>query len=286
MLAPQTFIQGYSCIKETSLVSHIPIDKIKSVIIGDGIVFRPHKNSLKDVASGKTGTLNNVASQLLLYLLQNGNDISTRDEILLNVFQRNGARATDANLNQHVSFIRKVITSIGHPAEVVVTVPRMGFRIGEFVIHFQLLEEPQKAGEPVAAVSDARKGRKRASRWTIGLTGLITSIAVLATYWWTWIPDEIPMVDVSVLRTVSWQQCQIHILGNASTDNITEKRAQDIFQEAGITPDCSVKKDLYLNTWASNYDLINWTFAAECGYNNGYYHCHSQYHHREEWYED
>lgn len=68
------------------MVSHIPIDKIKSVIIGDGIVFRPHKNSLKDVASGKTGTLNNVASQLLLYLLQNGNDISTRDEILLNVF--------------------------------------------------------------------------------------------------------------------------------------------------------------------------------------------------------
>ncbi|HHI3896139.1 TPA: hypothetical protein ACP5AR_002503 [Klebsiella aerogenes] len=84
------------------MISHIPINKIKSVIIGDGLVFRPLKNTLKDVASGEIATLNNVATQLLLYLLQNGKEISSRDEILLNVFQHNGARATDANLNQHI----------------------------------------------------------------------------------------------------------------------------------------------------------------------------------------
>lgn len=99
------------------MISHIPINKIKSVIIGDGLVFRPHKNTLKDLASGEMATLNNVATQLLLYLLQNGKEISSRDEILLNVFQHNGARATDANLNQHISFLRKAITSTGHPAE-------------------------------------------------------------------------------------------------------------------------------------------------------------------------
>lgn len=89
------------------MISHIPINKIKSVIIGDGLVFRPLKNTLKDVASGEIATLNNVATQLLLYLLQNGKEISSRDEILLNVFQHNGARATDANLNQHISFCAK-----------------------------------------------------------------------------------------------------------------------------------------------------------------------------------
>ncbi|XXD07092.1 winged helix-turn-helix domain-containing protein [Klebsiella sp. R445] len=286
MLTPQSFIQGDSCIKETSLVSHIPICKIKSVIIDGGLVFRPQKNSLKDVGSGKTGHLNNVASQLLLYLLQNGSEVSTRDEVLLNVFQRNGARATDANLNQHISFIRKVITSIGHPAEVIVTVPRMGFKIGEFGINFQLLEAPENDKGLTVDAGNVKEHSRKTSRWAIGLTGLITSIAVLATYWWTWIPNNIPMIDVSVLRTIEWQQCHIHILGNASTDNITDKSAQDIFKDTGIAPDCSVKKDLYLNAWASNHDLINWKFAAECGRNNGYYYCHSQYHHREEWYED
>jgi hypothetical protein len=33
------------------------------VIIGDGLVFRPLKNTLKDVASGEIATLNNVATQ-------------------------------------------------------------------------------------------------------------------------------------------------------------------------------------------------------------------------------
>lgn len=75
--------------------------------------------------------------------MQNGSEVSTRDEVLLNVFQRNGARATDVNLNQHIFFIRKVITAIGHPAEVIVTMPGIGFKIGEFGINFQLLEAPE-----------------------------------------------------------------------------------------------------------------------------------------------
>lgn len=88
-------------------------------------------------------TLNNVATQLLLYLLQNGKEISSRDEILQNVFQHNGARATDANLNQHISFLRKAITSTGHPAELIVTIPRIGFRMGDASINIQQLEEAQ-----------------------------------------------------------------------------------------------------------------------------------------------
>ncbi|HHR1068119.1 TPA: winged helix-turn-helix domain-containing protein [Klebsiella aerogenes] len=145
------------------MISHIPINKIKSVIIGDGLVFRPLKNTLKDVASGEIATLNNVATQLLLYLLQNGKEISSRDEILLNVFQHNGARATDANLNQHISFLRKAITSTGHPAELIVTIPRIGFRMGDVNINIQLQEEAQTAARVAYVASTPR--RKKPNRW-------------------------------------------------------------------------------------------------------------------------
>ncbi|MDM3323178.1 winged helix-turn-helix domain-containing protein [Citrobacter sp. Cb080] len=164
------------------MISHIPINKIKSVIIGDGLVFRPHKNTLKDLASGEMATLNNVATQLLLYLLQNGKEISSRDEILLNVFQHNGARATDANLNQHISFLRKAITSTGHPAELIVTIPRMGFRMGDANINIQQLEEAQAPARIANVASTLNK--KKQSRWPVAITALITGIAVLATAWW------------------------------------------------------------------------------------------------------
>ena len=146
------------------MISHIPINKIKSVIIGDGLVFRPLKNTLKDVASGEIATLNNVATQLLLYLLQNGKEISSRDEILLNVFQQNGARATDANLNQHISFLRKAITSTGHPAELIVTIPRIGFRMGDVNINIQLQEEAQTAAR-VAYVASTYTARSKKRTW-------------------------------------------------------------------------------------------------------------------------
>lgn len=262
------------------MISHIPIKKIKSVIIGDGLVFRPHKNTLKDLTSGETATLNNVASLLLLYLLQNGKEISTRDEILLNVFQHNGARATDANLNQHISFLRKAITSTGHPAEFIVTIPRMGFRMGDVSINIQQREEVQIPDPPPTPVPAQKK--KKHNRWPVAITALITGIAVLATAWLTWIPNEIFMTDASILRTINYEKCRVHILGNALTDTITEKKARDIFQSVGINPNCSHTKDLYLNTWSSNHNLIDWSFAAECGLNLGYYHCASLYRHHEE----
>ncbi|HDS4021524.1 TPA: winged helix-turn-helix domain-containing protein [Klebsiella aerogenes] len=262
------------------MISHIPINKNKSVIIGDGLVFRPLKNTLKDVASGEIATLNNVATQLLLYLLQNGKEISSRDEILLNVFQHNGARATDANLNQHISFLRKAITSTGHPAELIVTIPRIGFRMGDVNINIQLQEEAQTAARVAYVASTPR--RKKPNRWPVAITALITSIAVLATAWLTWIPNHIAMTDAAILRTIDYEQCRVHILGNALTDTITEKKALDIFKSVGISPNCSHPKDLYLNTWASNHNLVEWSFAAECGLNLGYYHCISQYRHHEE----
>ncbi|HGY5077271.1 MULTISPECIES: winged helix-turn-helix domain-containing protein [Citrobacter] len=262
------------------MISHIPINKIKSVIIGDGLVFKPHKNTLKDISSGEIATLNNVAVQLLMYLLQNGKDISTRDEILLNVFQHNGARATDANLNQHISFLRKAITSTGHPAEYIVTIPRTGFRMGDVNINIQQQEE-KKPLTSTASFTSVRKTKKQ-NRWPIAITALITGIAVLATAWLTWIPNEIAMTDASILRTIDYEQCRVHILGNALTDTITEKKALDIFKSVGINPNCSTPKELYLNTWSSNHNLVDWSFAAECGLNLGYYHCISQYRHHEE----
>lgn len=281
------------------MAAHIPINKIKSIVIGDGMVFRPHKNTVKDITSGKKGTLNNVASHLLLYLLQNGKNISTRDEILQNVFQHNGARATDANLNQHISFLRKVITSIGHSAELVITIPRMGFRISDARINFQLFEEspvsdidaeadsdvhinsntntdPPNRAQPVAA-------KKPVQRLIVKFSALITIFLIITTYWYTGISQTLPIPQASVLRTVKLQQCQIHILGNTYTDSISKDKAMAMFRLVDAKPDCSTQKDIYISAWASNNQFINWTFTAECGYNNGYYYCSNHYHHQEEW---
>lgn len=266
------------------MLSHIAMNNIKSVTIGDSIVFKPHNNTLQDIKTGKIATLNNIASLLFLYLLQNGKETSTRDEVLLNVFQQNGARATDANLNQHISSIRKALTSIDHLAEVIVTTPRIGFYISDENIHIQLnaaaIASEAKSCTPVPLKNE--EVNERSGQKIILVTALLTTIAVALIWWWTSRSSPLPVGKISVLRTIAIDNCKIHILGNAKTDYITEEKAKNIIQHLDAKPDCTTTKDIYINVWESNYELINWKFSAECGYNLGYYHCLSKYQYTEE----
>ncbi|KJM66244.1 transcriptional regulator [Pluralibacter gergoviae] len=266
------------------MFSHIPLDNIKSVIIGNDILFEPSKNTLQDIKSGKSASLNNIACQLFLYLLQNGKEISTRDEILLNVFQHNGARATDANLNQHISSIRKAITTIEHSAEILVTTPRVGFNIVEDSIIFNLRQKLEAKLDKVDATlaASSKKVSKIIGKGAFIVTIALSILAVALTWRLTEHSVPIPMGDISILSTTSWQQCKIHIMGNVKTDSFTEKKALDIFQTMDNNTDCSTKKDIYINIWQSNHQLIDWKFSAECGYNMGYYHCLSKYNYHEQ----
>ena len=100
-------------------------------------------------------------------------------------------------INQHISFLRKAITSTGHPAELIVTIPRMGFRMGDANINIQQLEEAQAPARIANVASTLNK--KKQSRWPVAITALITGIAVLATAWLTWTPNEIAMTDATIL---------------------------------------------------------------------------------------
>lgn len=261
------------------MFSHIPVSNIKSVIIGNNIVLKPGKNTVQDIKNGKNAALNNIACQLFLYLLQNGKEISTRDEVLLNVFQHNGARATDANLNQHISSIRKAITTLGHSAEILVTIPRVGFNIIEENIHFNLNQETEPLTEEHAVQNTLPPAGEYSRRGIAALaaSALLSITAVGLTWKLTQHSDALPMGKISILHTAKWQRCKIHIMGNVITDNFTEKRTMDVFHGMNYQPDCSSEKDIYINVWQSNHQPINWKFIAECGYNQGYYHCLSKY---------
>ncbi|EMH4163958.1 winged helix-turn-helix domain-containing protein [Pluralibacter gergoviae] len=261
------------------MLSHIPMNNVKSVTIGDDIVFKPHKNMLQNIKTGNVATLNNIASLLFLYLLQNGKETSTRDEVLLNVFQQNGARATDANLNQHISSIRKALTSIGHLAEVIVTTPRIGFYISDEHIHIQVNDaEIASETKPCTSVSvDNEEAKVKSGQRITLVIALLTIIAVTFVWWWTSRSNPLPVGKISVLQTVAIDNCKAHILGNNKTDYITYEKAKSIIQHLDFKPDCRSTKDIYINVWESNYELITWKFSAECGFNQGYYHCLSKY---------
>lgn len=221
--------------------------------------------------------LNNIASHLFLYLLQNGPKVSTRDEILLNVFQHNGSRATDANLNQHISSIRKAITAIDHSADLIITTPRVGFHIDESNIHFHLNQQINPKDDSPPGIPPSAKPSKKNQRALIAVTALIMLSATAVVGALSYNTHQIPMGEVSILRTLKVEQCEVHILGSKKADHVSTEKAKAIFQQLDARPDCSSEKDIYINIWQSNYHLLDLKFSAECGYLQGFYHCISKY---------
>lgn len=94
-----------------------------------------HAQTADDVAISVTH------AQLLSLLIEYQGFAVSRNEIFEKIFDVNGAHATNNNLNQNVSVLRKQIAALGIDNEVITTVPRVGFMISDSVLIEPLQDE-------------------------------------------------------------------------------------------------------------------------------------------------
>lgn len=72
--------------------------------------------------------LTKPATRLLLVLIQNNGISVTRETLLDNVWLTYGFTASNAGLNNYISELRKAFTSLGCHHELIITIPKLGFR--------------------------------------------------------------------------------------------------------------------------------------------------------------
>lgn len=98
--------------------------------------------------------------------------ISSRDEILQNVFQHNGARATDASIS--ISFLQSNV--YGPSCRAVVTIPRIGFRMSDASISYSATGGIASVQNSQCCI-DAREKETEIPAWPVTITTLSTGIA-------------------------------------------------------------------------------------------------------------
>lgn len=96
-------------------------------IINNNIKYHEDKSELELLHADAepivlTGTLN----RLLSALVRNNNVILSREALLTQVWEDHGQVASGNNLNNSISMLRKIFTSLG-VEEIIVTLPRQGF---------------------------------------------------------------------------------------------------------------------------------------------------------------
>lgn len=98
------------------------------------ITFDTEDASLVNVLTGDCVELSQTSTRLLAELLNHHGDLLSRNEIFQSVFDKYGARASNSNLNQYISTLRRNLCDLGVEKEIIVTVPRIGFKISEEAI--------------------------------------------------------------------------------------------------------------------------------------------------------
>ncbi|CAI0979983.1 winged helix-turn-helix domain-containing protein [Serratia entomophila] len=99
-------------------------------IINSKIVFSVDEGTLSVYESAETPVkLSKPACRLLLELIKKNNHSVSRDELLQRVWINYSPTASNAGLNNYIREIRKALLSIGMDNNIIVTIPKLGFKL-------------------------------------------------------------------------------------------------------------------------------------------------------------
>ncbi|AVN32291.1 winged helix-turn-helix domain-containing protein [Serratia marcescens] len=98
-------------------------------IVNKTVVFDSNEMTLYLYENTQIVTrLTKPATRLLLTLIQNSGVNVNRDTLLENVWLTYGFTASNAGLNNYISELRKAFSSLGYKHELIITIPKLGFR--------------------------------------------------------------------------------------------------------------------------------------------------------------
>ena len=124
-------------------------------LISEEIKFNPEDGSLTHCATQETVKLTLTASRLLETLLKAPDGILSREQLLTMVWDNYGLQASNSSLNQYISILRRTLAAFGCE-ELIITVPKMGFRLNPDITLQLPLPVPLKEPEQVISQRDGK----------------------------------------------------------------------------------------------------------------------------------
>lgn len=210
------------------------------------ITFDTEDASLVNLLTGDCVELSQTSTRLLAELLNHRGDILSRNEIFQSVFDKYGARASNSNLNQYISTLRRNLSDLGVEKEIIVTVPRIGFKIAEDAIinndreyRTPFLEE--KAPETTVISQPHPPLRQN-----------ITRIIAVAVAFLLLIIKPGTFRDDSDMQKLIEDRCVIFMPSSLSLDDVKKG-----FNFATQPFDCTKAKELYVYKQQVKSDLGN-----------------------------
>ncbi|EMS9661220.1 winged helix-turn-helix domain-containing protein [Klebsiella aerogenes] len=145
-------------------------------ICNNSLLFDPEAHTVSVVGQPESVlTLSAPAVRLLQEFIRHKGSELSREELITRVWQEFGFTPSGNNLNKAISELRKSFQALGEHHELIVTIPRYGFRFDADVIFQPAQNIDTSAPEPQLQKAEKRKQPPRLKWWLI-FTALLASV--------------------------------------------------------------------------------------------------------------
>jgi DNA-binding winged helix-turn-helix (wHTH) protein len=221
--------------------------------------------------------LTKPASRLLCELIENNRNTLYRDIIIQNVWVKYGFAPSNANLSNHISELRKAFVNLGLDSDVIITVPKVGFRMEaeihpvikkEKIIKEVKIEEksPVIVDEPTMLIDERTLSQPESliekSRKTVKLKIIILVVTLLLASAAGVAFLLLPKSDVIPLVTTI-DKCNIYSLTSVKPPTDFIKTVNSRMENEKI--DCAQESlDIYYADTRKNNDKMKISFMSVC----------------------
>lgn len=222
--------------------------------------------------------LSNPATRLLSELIRNNKIELTREALIKHVWEDYGFSPSSATLSNHISELRKAFKALGLSKDILITVPRIGFKM-DAEIHpetkppkeslsaeqMDLLPPiSQQATEVNIVAGDVAVSSKKPSRkMKMAALSLLLALGVTAaaTTWLTLSKNEQP----ALIGTQD--KCRIFTLGEWKPEPDQAGRVKKMLADEEV--DCTqTDRDIYYMEARPANNLLKVSFMAACAKNS------------------
>lgn len=252
------------------------------------VVFDPENRTLALNNNNQTAIeLSKPSCRVLNEFIKNSGDNLSRDSLLKNAWEDYGFPPSNASLNNCISDLRKSFVSLGIEKPIIITLPRLGFRM-EADIHPAPKQEADanvKNVEPVATKPENVEAVKQAETanylprvmpeklikktMVMPILALMTVLSIIIALTLLLWPSATQLKLIG-----SYKQCDIYSIRKDPIPG-SELRAKQILESEKLA--CNqTRQDVFYTEERPDNDLFKITFLAACKKNqaeNNYQNC-------------
>lgn len=182
--------------------------KIMIYKISDTVRFKPADGAIWSIDSPEQViNLTITNCNLLCMLLNNKGVILSRENILEDIWDKQGLRSSNNTLNQYISILRRTFSLLGIDEEVIKTIPKVGFCFNEAI---SVAKEYSPVPSEIATRESAPKERTQYYFYRVMMS--ILTLCILALIAYVLSQNKKFSLETSTTGVGQYDTCEIRVL--------------------------------------------------------------------------